>query len=70
MLLPEISDRSMAKSVREVLDLIDTALPSQRVDEPIEFERAWAKRPWIMEEETDKDRAWRWWQARAALSRS
>ena len=30
------------------------------------FEAAWAKRPWITEEESDKDRAWRWW--RAALS--
>lgn len=27
------------------------------------FEKAWAKRPWVIEEETDKDRAWRWWQA-------
>jgi hypothetical protein len=27
------------------------------------FERAWAKRPWIAEEESDKDRAWRWWVA-------
>jgi hypothetical protein len=27
------------------------------------FERAWNKRPWIIEDESDKDRAWRWWQA-------
>lgn len=25
------------------------------------FERAWANRPWITDEESDKDRAWRWW---------
>lgn len=27
------------------------------------FEAAWNKRPWLVEEESDKDRAWRWWQA-------
>jgi hypothetical protein len=27
------------------------------------FDEAWAKRPWITEDESDKDRAWRWWQA-------
>lgn len=31
------------------------------------FEAAWAKRPWT-EGETDKDRAWRWWQAALAPS--
>lgn len=30
------------------------------------FEAAWAKRPWITETESDKDRAWRWWQAALA----
>lgn len=30
------------------------------------FERAWAKRPWLTEDESDKDRAWRWWQAALA----
>lgn len=30
------------------------------------FEKAWAKRPWIMEDESDKDRAWCWWQAALA----
>lgn len=30
------------------------------------FEKAWAKRPWT-EGETDKDRAWRWWQAALAV---
>lgn len=30
------------------------------------FEKAWAERPWIVEDETDKDRAWRWWQAALA----
>ena len=31
------------------------------------FEKAWAKRPWLNEEETDKDRAFRWWSAALAL---
>lgn len=30
------------------------------------FEKAWAKRPWIVEDESDKDRAWRWWQTALA----
>lgn len=30
------------------------------------FEAAWNKRPWLTEEESDKDRAWRWWQAAIA----
>ena len=30
------------------------------------FEKAWAKRPWLNEEETDKDRAFRWWCAALA----
>lgn len=36
-------------------------------DERAEFEKAWAKRPWLLEEESDKDRAWRWWMTRAEL---
>lgn len=36
-------------------------------DERQAFEAAWSKRPWIAEEESDKDRAWRWWQVRAAI---
>ena len=31
------------------------------------FETAWANRPWT-EDESDKDRAWRWWQAALAPS--
>ena len=31
------------------------------------FEKAWAKRPWLNEGETDKDRAFRWWCAALAL---
>jgi hypothetical protein len=27
------------------------------------FELAWSNRPWIAEDESDKDRAWRWWVA-------
>lgn len=34
------------------------------------FEKAWAKRPWITEDESDKDRAWRWWQAALAVDPS
>jgi len=30
------------------------------------FEDAWSKRPWIIDDESDKDRAWRWWQAALA----
>lgn len=30
------------------------------------FEKAWANRPWLVEEESGKDRAWRWWQAAIA----
>ena len=33
------------------------------MEERERFEAAWNKRPWIVEEESDKDRAWRWWQA-------
>jgi hypothetical protein len=37
------------------------------MNEREEFERAWNNRAWILEKESDKDRAWRWWQARALL---
>jgi hypothetical protein len=40
------------------------------VSERERFEKAWAKRPWLLEDETDKDRAWRWWQAALASSES
>lgn len=30
------------------------------------FLNAWNVRPWLLEEESDKDRAWRWWQAAIA----
>lgn len=31
-----------------------------------EFLKAWNARPWLAEEESDKERAWRWWQAALA----
>jgi len=40
------------------------------MNEREEFEKAWNARPWILEKESHKDRAWRWWQARAALDRT
>ncbi|ANW00708.1 hypothetical protein [Bradyrhizobium icense] len=30
------------------------------------FLKAWNARPWLLEKESDKDRAWRWWQAAKA----
>lgn len=27
------------------------------------FEATWNKRPWLVDDESDKDRAWRWWRA-------
>lgn len=30
------------------------------------FLKAWNARPWLLKDEPDKDRAWRWWQAAKA----
>lgn len=30
------------------------------------FLKAWSTRPWLLEQESDKDRAWRWWQTALA----
>lgn len=38
-----------------------------RINESVEFEKAWAKRPWTTTR-TDKERAFYWWSARAILA--
>lgn len=60
-------DGVMTQVSRQALDEVLAYLRATPLDEQKEFDRAWNARPWITDEETDKDRAWRWWQARASL---
>jgi len=59
-------DGVMIQVSRQALDEVLKYLAAP-LDEQKEFDRAWNARPWVTEEEADKDRAWRWWQARASL---
>jgi hypothetical protein len=60
-------DGVMIQVSRQALDEVLQYLAAP-LDEQREFDKAWNARPWITEEEADKDRAWRWWQARASLA--
>lgn len=44
-------------SKKEVVGLVQ----DEAWDSRAEFEKVWAKRPWLTYEESDKDRAFRWW---------
>lgn len=40
----------------------------ERRDSRAAFEKVWANRPWLTYEETDKDRAFRWWSEGAIFA--
>lgn len=64
----DISDSRTKEYVECIADLLNMAtdfasglVQDEAWDSRAEFEKVWAKRPWLTYEESDKDRAFRWW---------
>lgn len=51
-------------AAEDMIDAIAAVIPSRERDASREaFEHDWNNRPWLTEEESDKERAFRWWKA-------